>query len=161
MNQVTNRSEKILAVVITLIALTDVIWLIFFLRDLQAQTSQLPRGASINVDASVVLMHVRIAIGLVIAAIGSWFRRVPGLLISIASLIWVISEYASWYAWTAAINRDSGVVQTYGLYGASLWNWLTIFFVVGLLALKAKMSINLLTRDRSQPASRQRSHPAH
>jgi hypothetical protein len=148
MNNVTSRSEKILAVVLTLLALTDVIWLIFFLKDLQTQTSQLTRGVSINVDASVPIMHIRIAVALVFAALGAWFRRVVGLLISIASLIWAISEYGAWYAWSVAINQESGVTHTYGLYGANLWNWAVILFIVGLFAWEVTIIFNLLRRTR-------------
>ena len=148
MNKLTSRSEKILAVVLTLIALTDVIWLIFFLRDLQTQTSQLTRGVSINVDASVPIMHIRIAIALVFAALGAWFRRVVGLLVSSASLIWVIAEYGRWYAWSVAINQESGVTHTNGLYGANLWNWAVIIFTVGLLAWEVTIIFNLLRRTR-------------
>ena len=148
MNKLTSRSEKILAVVLTLIAQTDVIWLIFFLTDLQTQTSQLTRGVSINVDASVPIMHIRIAIALVFAALGALFRRVVGLLISIASLIWVISEYGTWYVWSVAINRESGVTHTYGLYGANLWNWAVILFIMGLFAWEVTKIFNLLRRTR-------------
>ena len=119
-----------------------------FLRDLQTQTSHLTRGVSINVDASVPLMLVRIATALVIAPIGTWFRRVVGLLVSMASLIWVISEYGRWYAWSLVINQESGVTHTYGLYGANLWNWAVIIFVLGLLAWELTIIFNLLRRTR-------------
>src|SRR6267142_1861882 len=148
MNKLTNRSERILAVVITLIALTEVIWLIFFLRDLQAQTSRLPIGVSINVDTSVPLMHIRIATALVIAAIGTWSRRVVGLLVSTASLTWVITEYGRWYAWSVAINQESGVTHTYGLYGADLWNWALVILIMGLLAWEVTIIFGLLRRTR-------------
>ena len=148
MNKLTSRFVKILATVITLIAVTDVIWLILFLREVQVHASQLPRGVSINVDTSVLLMHVRIATALVIAATGIWFRRVVGLLVSIASLIWAISEYGRWYAWSVAINQESGVTHTYGLYGANLWNWAVIIFIVGLLAWEVTIIFSLLRRTR-------------
>ena len=143
MNKLIGRSEKILAMVITLIALANVIWLIFFLRDVQAHASQLPRGVSINVDTSVLLMHVRIATALVIAAISSWFKKVLALLLSFAALIWIVVEYARWYAWSLEINRESGVTPTHALYGADSLNWTIIMVVLGLLIWELAMILNL------------------
>lgn len=143
MNKLIGRSEKILAVVTTLIALANVIWLIFFLRDVQAHASQLPKGVSIDIDPSVSLMHVRIATALVIAAIGTWFRKVVALLVSFAALIWVIAEYGRWHAWSLEINRESGVTPTHALYGANPLNWTIVIVVSALLIWELTMILNL------------------
>ncbi|MGH9970902.1 MAG: hypothetical protein ACREBG_24345 [Pyrinomonadaceae bacterium] len=139
----TGRPDRLLPIVLTLTALAELVWLIFFWRDFQTQPSQMPKGVSINIDPSVSLMHVRIAVALVIAAIGTWVKKVAAFLLSFAALIWVIAEYGCWYEWSVAINRESGFTHTYGLYGANPLNWTIIMVVSGLLVWELTMILNL------------------
>ena len=91
-------------------------------------------------DSSIVMMHTRIGLGLLIGIAGLWSRRVVCLLLSILALAWVSLEYIAWYLWSIRLKSNAGierfptsVTHASDLYGATPWNAVVLVLAIVVL----------------------------
>lgn len=133
---------RIVVFIATSTAAIDIGWLLYSIAD---QYNRVARATMviIDIDPSVSLMHIRIGVALLIAAVCLWFRRVVGLVISVAALIWVLIEYCLWFIWSANIQREAGITSGFGLYGANGWNVAVLVIALVLFAWVAKALLRL------------------
>lgn len=104
-------------------------------------------------------LHLGIAAGLIIAAVGLWSRRVAGVLLSAAGLAWVAVVYAWWYLETKAYVAHSEVTQqtklhdpyyrNITLHGGTWWDW-TVLSVVLLILVWLTVAMRKALRKRSK-----------
>ena len=106
-------------------------------------------------------LHLAIAAGLIIAAVGLWSRRAVGVFLSMVGLASVAVVYAWWYVQTKAYVRNSEVTQFTKLHdpyyqniifhGGTWWDWAVFIFDLLLLIWLAIVMLKARIR-RSQPA---------
>lgn len=91
-------------------------------------------------DPSFYMMHIRISVALVIVLIGLSSRRLIGLCLSAAAVVWLGLEYIAWFVWSAKLKENAGieafpqaVPQAFSLYGATPWNAVVLVLIMAVL----------------------------
>src|SRR5258705_6964632 len=79
---------RIVVFILTSTAALDIGWLLYRAADHYYRVRRTTM-VIIDIDPSVSMMHIRIGVGLLIAAVCIWFRHVVGLVISVSALSWV------------------------------------------------------------------------
>jgi len=109
-------------------------------------------------DPSVLMMHIRIGLALLISVVGLSSRRVVGLLLSALALVWVCVEYLTWYFWSIRLKSNAGlesfpasVTHASNLYGATPWNAVVLVLVIVALSWEIGRLIKLRKQPRIQP----------
>lgn len=104
---------------------------------------------SIFVDA----MRLRIAIGLVVVAIGLCTKRALGFFVAILSLVLIQIQYLYWYLWSirwlhevglksfSELPSETDIRHALGLYGATQWDILVFGLAGALLLWQVKLLI--------------------
>lgn len=91
-------------------------------------------------DSSILMMHIRIGLALLLSVVGLWSRRVIGLFLSVLALVWVGLEYIAWFLLSTRIKSNAGieslpssVPHASNLYGATPWNVVVLVLVIAVL----------------------------
>jgi hypothetical protein len=86
-------------------------------------------GGEALIDQTYMLMHLRIAVALLVAAISLWFRNAFAFCLSIFCAVWVLVEYWFWHLRSQRIllnaeiqHWPAGTPHAFGLGGATGWN---------------------------------------
>lgn len=105
----------------------------------KALKCQFSKGEIIQTNTTFAYRLLRIALLLIVSAIGLASRKVIGICISALALAWTGIEYLFWYAWSSRILQEAGLssfpvgtTHMFGLEGARWWN---IVVLIGTLAL--------------------------
>jgi hypothetical protein len=87
------------------------------------------QGGEALIDQTYMLMHLRIAVALLAAAISLWFRKTFAFCLSIFCAVWVLLEYWLWHLRSqrmllyAEVPRwPEGTPHAFELAGATAWN---------------------------------------
>lgn len=118
----------------------------------------------IDWNTTIVMMHVRIAVALIISVGGLFSRRLVGVFLSALALGWVALEYAAWFSWTVRMKSNAGIEtlpssipHASHLYGASPWNVVVFVLTVAVLLwetgglVKIAMSKRFQASDGGEP----------
>ena len=107
-------------------------------------------------DSSILMMHIRIGVALLLSIVGLSSRRVIGLFLSVLALAWVGLEYLAWFLWSFRIKSNAGIdslpssaPHALNLYGATTWNAVVLALVIAVLVWEIR---RLIRFGRSQPA---------
>jgi hypothetical protein len=151
--KIPSRSLKLAIGVAVLTAASNLIWFLYYWGGLlQAKRNSIAQGGDgWLIDWSVVGMHLRIEVVLIIAALGLLSRKVSGLIISLIALIWIGIEYLNWYIWTQRTIEAADIIEiprvipgAGNLYGATGWNIAVLAIVSALFVWEAKTLIGIL-----------------
>lgn len=117
---------------------------IVFSRQIDAATMVI-----IDWDPSVLIMHIRIGLALLLATAALLSRRLIGLFASAVALVWVCLEYLTWYKWSSRIKEyadiqefPSSIPQAFDLYGGNGWNAAVLVLVVVVLSWEIRRTVS-------------------
>lgn len=109
-------------------------------------------------DSSILMMHIRIALALLLSMVSLWSRRVIGLFLSVLALAWIGGEYIGWYIWSVRIKSNAdienfplSVRQALNLYGASAWNIVVLVLVIMVLVWTTVCLIRIAKSQQQTP----------
>ncbi len=145
-----NRSlgVKIGIAVAVSLAVLNLVWLIIGYSGLyHSIASSVAQGGSAPLlNQAAIRRDLMIELALLIAAVGLFCRNVPGLMLSLVALVWVIIEYVWWFIWTrrtiaaaGLAELPSGMPQAWNLAGATAWNLVVLVVAVCLFIWQARV----------------------
>lgn len=146
----SSNGVRVAGIISALTAVINAILVVYHLVELRSRIRKTSL-IIVQIDPPVSLMHIRIALALLLAAVCLMRRRVVSLLISVVALIWVLMEYGGWYLWSASIRRETGIVSPpglLGLYGANVWHVAVMAIVLALVIWETKILFGSLRSVR-------------
>lgn len=154
---------KLVLGIATVVTTASVLQLVYSVGHLNGQealeislrSNNLP-GIYTNFDFAywLVATHVAITVGLVIATIGLWSKKLIGFLLSMVALLWVCIVYVWWYRETLHFLKNIEVTEYTRLHnpyfrdmgilrGASRWDLLVLIATVLLLLWHLRMLLGI------------------
>jgi hypothetical protein len=111
--------------------------------------------------AQLNILHLQITIGLAVCAIGMWWRRLAGLLLSLLGLAWAATIYLVWYSSTKAFMVEQEIPDFALLQGpgkqhllsfreGTWWDLMVLMLVIALSIWLVKRLIRVLLPSRTE-----------